>query len=83
MKHILIYGEDLDSHPWGGIIDVEKDYPTPEEVMLFDAVKRAQAAKGTPWAYSEVSYEAMQVDSYETFPFTGTIEDCVQIYAYL
>ena len=81
MKHILIYGEDLDRRAsWGGIIDIEKDYPTPEEVMLFDAVKRAQMAKNTPWAYSEVSCEVMNVDSYEKFPFTGTVEDTVQIY---
>ena len=80
MKYILVNAYDADSHPWGGIIDIEKDNPTPEETILFDGVKRAIAAKNTPWAYGEVSYEAMEVDSFESFPFTGTIEDSVEIF---
>jgi len=79
MKYILVDAETLDGDHWGGIIDIEKDYPTPEEVMLIDAVNRAIAAKGTPWAYGEVNYAAMEVE-FEKFPFTGTIEDAVQIY---
>lgn len=81
MKYILVNAEDPDSHSWGGIIDVEKADPTPEEVMLFDAIGRAIAAKNTAWAYGEVSYEAMSIDTFETFPFTGTIEDVVEIFA--
>ena len=80
MKYILVDGEDLDRGKWGGIIDIEKADPTPEEVLLFDAINRAIAAKNTPWAYGEVSHEAMWVESFETFPFTGTIEDAVQIF---
>jgi len=81
MKYILVDAESPDGDNWGGIIDVEKDHPSPEEVLLFDAIERAIKAKGTPWAYGEVSHEAMSVESFESFPFTGTIEDAVQIYA--
>lgn len=80
MKYILVDAESPDGDRWGGIIDVEKTDPTSEEVMLFDAIDRAIAAKNTSWAYAEVSYEAMAVDSFETFPFTGTIEDAVEIF---
>jgi len=81
MKYILIYGESPDSEPWGGIFDIEKTNPSPEEVLLIDAVHKAIAAKGTPWAYSEVDCSAVAINTYESFPFTGTIEDVVQIYA--
>ena len=80
MRYILVDAYDLDSHPWGGIIDVEKANPTAEENLLFDAIDRAIAAKNTPWAYGEVNHQAMSVDSFETFPFTGTIEDSVEIF---
>lgn len=81
MKYILVNAVTPDGDGWGGIIDIEKVNPSAEETLLFDAIDRAIAAKNTPWAYGEVDCDAMGVDSFETFPFTGTIEDVVQIFA--
>lgn len=79
MKYILVKSlVEGSCYSFGGIIDIEKTSPTPEEAQLIGAVVGVLNDPNSE-DMDVVDSDVLEVE-FEALPFTGTIEGEVTLY---